>query len=54
MPLMTRVTTRRELYEERKRQYVELGYVITAEQPIPINGLCSFVAVKPELPNNGQ
>jgi len=44
-----RVTTRADLYEKRKRQHVERGYRIEDERPIPVNGLCSFVAVR-ELP----
>jgi hypothetical protein len=34
------------LFEERKRQHLERGYRIEDERPIPINGLCSFVAVR--------
>ena len=41
-----RVTTRAELFEQRKRQHVERGYRIENEQPVPINGLCSFIAVQ--------
>jgi hypothetical protein len=40
-----RVTTRSDLFEERKRQHIERGYRIEDERPIPVNGLCSFVAV---------
>jgi hypothetical protein len=40
------VTTRADLFEERKRQHVECGYRIENEQPTPVNGLCSFVAVE--------
>jgi len=40
-----RVTTRADLFEERKRQH-ERGYRIEDEQPVPVNGLCSFVAVE--------
>jgi hypothetical protein len=45
-----RVTTRAELFEKRKQQHIERGYRIEDERPIPVNGLCSFVAVseKPE------
>jgi hypothetical protein len=48
------ITTKRELYEERKRQHVEAGYVIEHEQSIPINGLCSFVAVKADAAGADQ
>lgn len=40
-----RVTTKANLFEERKRQHVERGYRIEDEQPMPVNGFCSFVAV---------
>lgn len=41
-----RVTTRADLFEERKRQHIERGYRIEGEQAMPVNGLCSFVAVE--------
>jgi len=44
-----RVTTRADLFEKRKQQHVQRGYRIEDERPIPVNGLCSFVAV-PEMP----
>jgi hypothetical protein len=40
-----RVTTRANLFEERKKQHIDRGYRIEDERPIPMNGLCSFVAV---------
>lgn len=40
-----RVTTKANLFEERKRQHLERGYRIEDEQPIPVNGFCSFIAV---------
>lgn len=40
-----RVTTRTELFEERKKQHIERGYRIEDERPIPSNGFCSFIAV---------
>ena len=40
-----RVTTKANLFEKRKRQHVERGYRIEDEQPIPVNGFCSFVVV---------
>ena len=40
------VTTRADLFEERKRKHLERGYRIENERPIPSNGLCSFVAVR--------
>jgi hypothetical protein len=45
-----RVTMRANLFEERKRQHVERGYRIEDERPIPVNGLCSFIAVR-DLPD---
>ncbi len=44
-----RVTTRADLFEQRKQQHIERGYRIEEERPIPVNGFCSFIAV-PELP----
>ena len=44
-----RVTTRAELFEKRKQEHIERGYRVEDERPIPVNGLCSFIAVR-ELP----
>ena len=41
-----RVTARAALFEERKRQHIERGYRIEDERPMPVNGLCSFIAVR--------
>ena len=41
-----RVTTRADLFEERKQQHIGRGYRIEDERPTPVNGLCSFVAVR--------
>jgi hypothetical protein len=40
-----RVTTRADLFETRKRQHIERGFRIEEERPIPVNGLCTFIAV---------
>ena len=40
-----RVTTKADLFEERKQQHIERGYRIEDERPIPVNGFCSFIAV---------
>jgi hypothetical protein len=48
-----RVTTRADLFEKSKRQHIERGYRIEDERPIPVNGLCSFVAVA-EIPGSDQ
>src|SRR5215472_14384605 len=53
MVMRIRVTTRADLFEERKRQHIERGYRIEDERPIPVNGLCSFVAIA-ESGKNGQ
>lgn len=34
------------MFEERKQQHIERGYGIEDERPIPVNGFCSFVAVR--------
>jgi hypothetical protein len=44
-----RVTTRPDLFEDRKRQHIERGYRIEDERPIPVDGMSSFIAVR-ELP----
>ena len=41
-----RVTTRADLFERRKQQHIERGYRIEDERPIPVNGFCSFIAVR--------
>jgi hypothetical protein len=41
-----RVTTKADLFEQRKQQHLERGYRIEDERPVPVNGLCSFVVVK--------
>ena len=46
MPMRIRVTTRANLYEKRKQEHIERGYRIDDERPIPVNGFCSFIAVR--------
>ena len=41
-----RVTTRADLFEERKREHIERGYQIEDERPVSVNGFCSFVAIR--------
>ena len=41
-----RVTTRASLFEKRKQEHIERGYRIEDERPIPVNGFCSFIAVR--------
>lgn len=43
-----RVSTKTDLYEQRKQQHIDRGYRIEDERPIPVNGFCSFVAVREE------
>ncbi|MGB7148040.1 MAG: hypothetical protein WBD45_02755 [Terriglobales bacterium] len=47
------MTTRADLFEERKRQHIERGYRIEDERPIPVNGLCSFIAVSEVSDSDG-
>ena len=44
-----RVSTRAELFEKRKQVHIERGYRIEDERPVPVNGMCSFLAVR-DLP----
>ena len=46
MLMKIRVTTRAELYETRKQEHIERGYRVENERPIPVNGFCSFIAVR--------
>jgi hypothetical protein len=41
-----RVTTRADQFDKRKQEHLQVGYQIEDEQPVPINGLCSFTAVR--------
>jgi hypothetical protein len=41
-----RVTTKADQFENRKQEHLRVGYQIEDEQPVPINGLCSFTAVR--------
>jgi hypothetical protein len=41
-----RITTRASQFEKRKQEHLQAGYQIEDEQPFPINGLCSFSAVR--------
>jgi hypothetical protein len=40
-----RVTTKADLFETRAQQHIERGYRIEEERPVPVNGMCSFIAV---------
>lgn len=41
-----RVTTRANLFEKRKQEHIERGYRIEDERPVPVNGLCWFIAAR--------
>lgn len=41
-----RITTRATQFERRKQEHLQAGYQIEDEQPFPMNGLCSFTAVR--------
>ncbi len=53
MAMRIRVTTRADLFEERKQQHIERGYRIEDERPVPVNGLCSFIAVSQIADSDG-
>lgn len=40
------MTTRANLYEKRKQEHIECGYRIEEGRPVPVNGFCSFMAVR--------
>jgi hypothetical protein len=41
-----RVTTRADQFENRKQEHLRAGYRVEDEQSVPVNGLCSFTAVR--------
>src|SRR5207302_8930814 len=41
-----RVTTRANQFEQLKQEHLQAGYLIEDEQPFPMNGFCSFTAVR--------
>lgn len=41
-----RITTRANQFERRKQEHLQAGYLIEDEQPLPMNGFCSFTAVR--------
>jgi hypothetical protein len=41
-----RITTRANQFERRKQEHLLAGYLIEDEQPVPMNGFCSFTAVR--------
>jgi len=48
MKMRIRVSTKAALYKQRKQQHLDRGYGIEDERPVPVNGLCSFIAVREE------
>lgn len=40
------ITTRADLFEQRKQEHLQAGYQIEHEQPLAINGKCSFTAIR--------
>jgi hypothetical protein len=46
MAMRIRVTTRADLFEKRKQEHIDRGYRIEDERPVPVNGFCSFIAVR--------
>jgi hypothetical protein len=53
MAMRIRVTTRADLFEKRKQQHIECGYRIEDERRIPVNGLCTFIAVSEIADSDG-
>jgi hypothetical protein len=53
MAMRIRVTTKPDLFEQRKQQHIERGYRIEDERPIPLNGFCSFIAVSDRSDSDG-
>ena len=47
------VTTRADLFQQRKQQHIDRGYRIEDERPIPVNGLCTFIAVSEVTDSDG-
>ena len=40
-----RVSTRADLFEHRKQEYLKAGYKIEDEQPVAVHGMCSFTVI---------
>jgi hypothetical protein len=41
------VTTRADLFEQRKQEYLRAGCQVENEQSMPFRGMCSFTVVIP-------
>jgi hypothetical protein len=41
------VTTRADLFEQRKQEYLRAGCRVENEQPMPFRGMCSFTVILP-------
>ena len=46
MTVRIRVTTRADLFEKRKQEHIERGFSVEEERSTPVNGFCTFIAVK--------
>jgi hypothetical protein len=44
------ITTKADQFEKRKQEHRAAGYQIEDEQPVPVNGMCSFTVVR-TIPN---
>jgi hypothetical protein len=53
MAMRIRVSTKPDLFEQRKQQHIERGYRVEDERPIPVNGFCSFIAVSEVSDSDG-
>jgi hypothetical protein len=49
-----RVSTKADLFEQRKQEYLKAGYKIEDEQPVPVRGMCSFTVVIPAQQESGS
>jgi hypothetical protein len=48
------VTTRPDLFEQRKQEYLRAGCQVENEQPMPFRGMCSFTVVFPSPHQTGS
>ena len=47
MARKVRVTTRADLFEQQKQEYLRAGCQVENEQPMPFRGMCSFTVIVP-------
>lgn len=48
------VTTRADLFEQRKQEYLRAGCKVENEQPVPFRGMCSFTVILPSQQETGS